>query len=455
MKSAQLQVQKLQLQQPDNLIPVLLNNYIDFYTLFFNEDPSDYTKLYPQFQERLDLMASGNKKDPYYLYAQAVIRIQRATIQIKFGHFWDAGWDCRKAFLLLKENRKKYPQFSPNDLWFGALEAAIGTVPKGYKWLTNLFGMRGSISEGMKKVRNYANSNDPLAKQFNAESVFVYTYLLFYLENQQDEAMDYILQKKLDLVNNHLHAFMAANLAINHKNVELAKSIVNNRQKSADYIKLPIWDFLMGFVKLNHLELNEAIVYFDQFSKTFKGSFYLKDVHQKISWCYFLLGNQQQAEAYRQLVLTKGSTISEADKKALREAKNNYWPNNLLLKARLLSDGGYQLDALKLLAGKSSNDFSKETDKLEFAYRVARIYDEMGKKEEAIKHYLIAIKIGENRPEYFAARAALQIGQIYENRGEIQLAIQYYERCISMDDHEYKDTLDQRAKSGIARCKGQ
>jgi tetratricopeptide (TPR) repeat protein len=139
----------------------------------------------------------------------------------------------------------------------------------------------------------------------------------------------------------------------------------------------------------------------------------------------------------------------------LREAKNNYWPNNLLLKARLLSDGGYQLDALKLLAGKSSNDFSKESDKLEFAYRVARIYDEMGKKEEAIKYYLIAIKIGENRPEYFAARAALQIGQIYENRGEKQLAIQYYERCISMDDHEYKDTLDQRAKSGIARCKGQ
>jgi tetratricopeptide (TPR) repeat protein len=356
---------------------------------------------------------------------------------------------------LLKENRKKYPQFSPNDLWFGALEAGIGTVPKGYRWLTSLLGMRGSLTEGMKKVRNYTNSADPLAKQFNAESVFVYTYLLYYLENKQDEAMDFILQKKLDLVNNHLHAFMAANLAINHKNVELAKAIVTNRQKSADYIKLPIWDFLMGFVKLNHLELTEAIQYFEQFTKTFKGTFYVKDVHQKISWCYYLLGNQPQAEAYRQLVLTKGSTISEADKKALKEAKNNYWPNNLLLKARLLSDGGYQLDALKLLAGKSSNDFVKESDKLEFAYRVARIYDEMGKKEEAIKHYLMAIKIGENRPEYFAARSALQIGQIYEERGEKQLAIQYYERCISMDDHEYKDSLDQRAKSGIARCKGQ
>ncbi|MDO9155782.1 MAG: hypothetical protein Q7U17_02850, partial [Sediminibacterium sp.] len=48
-KTGQLQIQKIQLQQPDNLIPVLLENYIDFYTLFFNEDPAEYTTLFPLF----------------------------------------------------------------------------------------------------------------------------------------------------------------------------------------------------------------------------------------------------------------------------------------------------------------------------------------------------------------------------------------------------------------------
>ncbi|MCA6452694.1 MAG: hypothetical protein IM582_05885, partial [Chitinophagaceae bacterium] len=52
-------------------------------------------------------------------------------------------------------------------------------------------------------------------------------------------------------------------------------------------------------------------------------------------------------------------------------------------------------------------------------------------------------------------RAALQIGQIYEKRGQKALAISYYQKCLDMDDHEYKDSLDQKAKSGIARCKGE
>lgn len=453
-KTGQLQIQQLQLQQPDNLIPVLLENYIDFYTLFFNEDPAEYTRNFSQIQERLDLVEKGNKSSPFYLYSQAVIRIQRATIQIKFGNFWDAGWDCRKAFILLKENKKKFPQFSPNDLWFGALEAVIGTVPKGYKWLINLFGMRGSIAEGMKKVRNFTNGNDLWAKQLFNESAFVYTYLLFYIENEKEAALDFINQKKLDLSNNHLHAFMAANLSLNNKDVEQSKKIINNRNKSDEYLELPVWDFLLGYAKMFHLEIHEAIYHFEQYTKKFKGKFYVKDVYQKISWCYYLQGNMQQANANKQLAIVKGATFSDADKKALKDAKEKNWPNATLLKARLLNDGGYQVEALRQLAGKSSNDFNKEEERLEFVYRVARIYDDLGRKEEAIKNYQMAIKLGEKRKEYYAARAALQIGQIYEERGQHALAIEFYQKCIAMEDHEYKDSLDQRAKSGIARCTG-
>ncbi|WP_204267574.1 hypothetical protein, partial [Escherichia coli] len=71
--------------------------------------------------------------------------IHRAGVSIKFGHFWDAGWDFRKAYMLLKENKKAFPQFAPNDLLFGAVTAVVGTVPKGYKWLTNLLGIHGSL----------------------------------------------------------------------------------------------------------------------------------------------------------------------------------------------------------------------------------------------------------------------------------------------------------------------
>lgn len=453
-ETAKEQLQKISLQQPDNLIPLLLENYIDFYTLFFNEEAAYYTRQMGLMQNRLDALAKGDKSSPFYLYSQSVIRLQRGAVQIKFGNFWDAGWDIRKAYLLIKENRKKFSKFSPNEMVFGALESVMGTIPKGYKWLTNLLGMRGSITEGMWKMKEFTNSNEYWAKQFSIEASFIYPYLLFHIANEKKEALDFVENKKLDLVNNHLHAFMAANLSLNNKEAAACKSIILHRNKSAEYLSTPVWDFQLGYANLYHLDLKEAIHHFEQFTNQFKGKFYLKDSYQKISWAYYLLGNPQQAEAFRKLTINKGSTLSDADKKANRDAKENNWPNPLLLKARLLSDGGYHTEAYKLLQGKTSNDFNNTEDKLDFAYRAARIFDDLGRKDDAIRNYLVAIKLGENRREHYAARAALQIGMIYEERGDKATAIKYYEQCMNMEGHEFKDSLDQKAKSGIARCKG-
>ena len=455
LKTGHQFIEKAKQQNPNNLIPLLLESYSDFYTLFLNENPADYEAMYPVFQQRLNQLQEGSTSSPFYLYSQAIVRIHRAGVSVKFGHVWDAGWDFRKAYQLLKENKKLYPAFSPNDLMFGALQAVIGTVPKGYKWLANILGMKGSLTEGMRTVRNYTNSNDSWARTFFNESAFMYPYLLFFIENKKDEALQFVQQKNLDLVNNHLHAYMASNLSLNNKQVDLSRSIIQNRNKSADYLPLSVWDFQMGYARLYHLDYNEARYYFEQFTQQFKGQFYVKDVYQKISWCYYLQGNKKGAEEARKMVIKKGSTEADADKKALKDAKLIYWPNQLLLKARLLNDGGYHTEAFKLLAGKTENNFELEEDKLEFAYRAARIYDDLGRTDDAIRTYLITIKIGSNRKAYFASRAALQIAQIYEARGQKTLAIAYYQTCLNMEDHEYKDSLDQRAKAGIARCKGE
>ena len=315
--------------------------------------------------------------------------------------------------------------------------------------------MKGSMKDGMKTVRGFVNSNDPWAKLFFNDGAFLYPYLLFYLENKKDEALAFTQQRKLDLVNNHLHAYMTVNLAINNKQSAYAEEVMKQRNMSGEYLRTQVWDFEMGFTKIYHLETKEAIHYLESFLDHFKGKFYVRDALQKLSWCYYLQGNLAKADEVRKSILQRGGTDADADKQALKEAKTGKWPNMLLLKARLLSDGGYHSEAAGLLQGKTEDDFAKEEEKLEFAYRVARIYDDLGREDEAIRNYLIAIRLGEHRPEHFAARAALQIGQIYENRGQKALAIQYYQQCLDMDDHEYKNSLDQRAKSGIARCKGE
>ena len=208
----------------------------------------------------------------------------------------------------------------------------------------------------------------------------------------------------------------------------------------------------MGWARLNHLE-SDANKYLEKFLAEFKGKFYVKEALQKTSWFYYLQGDLKKADSCRQLILEKGSTEAEADKQALKDAKSNLWPNQILLIARLLNDGGYNDKAFQLLNGMSSADFPSAVERLEFAYRLARIYDDLGRKDDAIAAYLTTIKLGSGKKEYYAARAALQVGFIYEHRGDCTHANAYYQKCLDLKDHEYKNSLDQKAKAGLLRCK--
>jgi len=448
-------IQKAKQQNADNLIPLVLESYIDFFTLFFNEDASEYKIRKPRFEERIAAIKQGPKSSPFYNFCLSAVYMHKAAVAIKFNELVSAGLDSRRAYQYIKDNKKVFPTFIPNDLLYGGLQAVIGTVPKGYKWIAGLFGMKGSVTDGMKTVTSFVNSNDPWARLMFNEASFVYCYLEFYIENKKEEALQFMQTKKLDVVNNHLFTYMAANLALNNKQPEIARNIVLNRNKSLDYLQTPVWDFQMGFVKMYHLETQEAAKYFESFLRNFKGNFYVKDVYQKLSWCYYIQGNMPAAQEARRNVINKGAANADADKQALKDAKKGTWPNIILLKARVLNDGGYNNEALVLLNGKGNANFTKEEEQLEFAYRVARINDDLKKYDDAIAFYLKAIAIGEKRTEYYAARAALQIGIIYEKRGDKKKAIIYFEQCLEMENHDYKDSLDQKAKSGIARCKGE
>jgi hypothetical protein len=438
----------------DNLIPYFLENYIDFFYLFFNEDPAQFLLWKGRCDLRLQLLKQGPSSSPFYLFTQSVIHFQWAAVKIKFGNSWDAAWDFRRSFLQNKENRERFSTFTPNALLGGTMQVAAGTIPDGYKWLSNLLGINGNIREGMKALGSFLSLSDSWSLLFHDEAVFYYLYLKFYIENKKDEVFAYISDNRLDLKNNQLFTYLAVNLAVNDQQSAYAAAVIAGKNNDGDYLEMPVWDMEMGYVLFNHLEPS-SFIYLERFIQHFKGNFYVKDVLQKLSWFYYLQGNQQKATEYRRQVLEKGNTETEADKQALKEARSGKWPSKTLLKARLLNDGGYHLEALRMLEEKSPTDFSEAEEKTEYAYRLARIDEDLGKPEEAISQYLTTIKLGEGQKEYFAARAALQLGCIYENRKDSPVAIIYFKKCLEMKDHDYKNSLDQKAKAGIARCKGE
>jgi tetratricopeptide (TPR) repeat protein len=361
--------------------------------------------------------------------------------------------DFRKAYVLLKENRTLFPDFTPNELYFGLINTVIGTIPKGYMWLVNLFGMTGSISEGNAMVLKYINEKTTVSTYFKGDALFMYPYLVMNFEGNEKKAFEFLAQAPYDFRKNHLHAYMAANLHLTHQSSGRALDIVNQLDQSPEYLTIPFWHYEKGYAFLNQLNYAGAQQEFALFVRSFRGKFYVKDAYEKLSWVAYLQGDMKAASFYQNEVVRKGSLITEADKLASENALLGIWPNDLLLRARLLSDGGYQREAIRVLSGKTSNDFNSQTDRTEFVYRLARVYDLLEEDELAARYYQSAIDKGRNLPAYFASRAALQLGLLSEKKGDYSKAVGYYTECLDMDDHAFKNAMDQKALSGIQRCK--
>jgi tetratricopeptide (TPR) repeat protein len=398
-------------------------------------------------------MEEGPESSPYYLYTQAAIRFQWGMIRVKFGEKWDAVWEIRKAFMLFKDNQKKFPQFLPNNMMIGAMQTVFGTIPEGYRWISGILGMKGSIREGMRQVQQVTESNNEVAKLFHAEASYYFCYLKLFIENKPEDVWSFIQRHQLDTKNNDLFALMVANIAMNNQKAALGIKTLSERNDVDAYLDLKYVNYLMGVLKLDRQD-EDANIYLQKFVDTFRGKFYLKECLQRLSWYYYLHGNMDAANKYRNLILSRGNTETDADKQALKDAKSGRWPDAILLKARLLSDGGFFSEALKLLQTKKAADFTRVEDKLEYAYRLGRVYDEMGMDDSAITMYDVTVRSGANRPEYFAARAALQMGYIYEKRNDKTKAMQCFQTCLDMKGHDYKNSLDQRAKAGIQRLTG-
>jgi tetratricopeptide (TPR) repeat protein len=436
---------------PKNLCLDLLESHADLYELFFNESKEVFKTAYPMFSARIEKFEKAPQNSPYRDYGLGVLYLSKAAVAIRFEKNLEAAWAFRKAYFYFKDNKKNFPQFSPNDVYYGLLTTLLGSVPNNYQWLLNIIGMPGDINRGIAVVHKYIHSRDANNKVARNVAMLVYPYLVVIFEGNKNKALAFLEKADYDFKYNHLHAYMATNLYLGNQQAKRSLEIAEGIVKSDAYSEVAFWHFEKGYGLLNQLKFDQSEKEFLQFVDQFKGSFYLKDAYEKLSWIAYLRGDQKKASEYRSQVLQRGSLVTDADKMSMRNAQSATWPHPLLLRARLLSDGGMFKESIEVFKGMSTDDFQSAADKAEFVYRLARNYDLIGDKELAIKYYNAAIAFGSNVRDYFAARSALQTALIYEERKDYVKASYYFKTAISMKDYPFKNSIDQKAKSGVYR----
>ncbi len=114
-------------------------------------------------------------------------------------------------------------------------------------------------------------------------------------------------------------------------------------------------------------------------------------------------------------------------KQILQKEPRNSEAHYLLARAYKI-DGKPELALMEMKTVNNLNDFHGHCKEPEFRKSIAELYQQFNFPEEALKEYLLLIKMEPYNPDYY-----FKAGELFELRGKGPQAAQYYKKAIDMD----------------------
>lgn len=448
LKKAQSIVDSVSTSQKNNLACSYINAIIVSNKLLLHEDKEEFDKERGKLEKFIEEISKASDADPQKKKMMSEIHLAIAILHAKYQNNIRAGLEFYTAYNLLKSNFEEFPDHYPTYVPLGVLYAAIGSLPEGYQSIASLFGMKGSVKEGMNLLhkgywRTISNKETRFYRDYYG---FIYAYTAFKIQGRTDVSLSSLginFKKSSNLI------YLESLIDIQKGDAEKAFEYLPKRPKGEEYEDYHFMDYHTGKVAIA-FSRDSARFYLRKFLKETEDEYYLKSTYRYLSWCAMLEGDQKGLKANRKLAKTKGSLKTGADRQAQKECEADF--NEVLIRGRILFDGGRYSDAISYMISQEGKlkVFSPQ-DQLEYHYRLGRIYQEDGKKQLAIKEFSDALEIKTEEESFAKGNSALQLGYTYELLGKKDLAKKYYEKTLSLQGFPFYEGLHQQAKAGLDR----
>jgi len=448
LDSAYYYTQRSRAEDPENLLVELIESYNDFLRGFINEDEASLEQFRDSKSERLDRLDHVELASPYVDFMRAEIHLQWALVRSKHKEYIRAGWDINKAYKLLINCKKEYPEFILADKSLSVIHSLVGSIQGFKRGLMRIFtALDGSIEEGIEEINRADQNTATTPTIWRTEVVIIKSLLLRHIENDSQAGLTELKQLGVICDESPLVRFLMGACA---QDIGDNDAAIDYWTWERGHVELPFYymDFVKGIGLLNKLDAS-ANTYLLDYIRYHPGEHYQKEARQKMAWYELLVNNDySQYHTWMQSCFKEGNTDFGEDQQAYQEAKSGKFPQIQLLRARLLYDGGQFDRALKELS--DSGIFNSE-DLLEYHYRRSRILHAQKELQSSIFEYIKVIEKGINDSRYYACNAALQVGVIMSQLERRAQAEHYFELCLSITPNEYRESLHQKARLGLQK----
>jgi TolA-binding protein len=434
-------------EAPRNGLALYVDDCADVLQLLLDEEAAQLEATLERNEARLDRVEDLDETSPWNRFVRAEIKLHGAMIKLRFGRETAAAWNVIAAYRLLEENARRFPNFLPNQKSLGLLHVLIGSTPESYQWVTRLLGLRGDVRQGLAELQRVAQRDPIFRDEAMLTSYVIQAYVLKFDANRLGPFEQFIRTHP----DNALIQFMGHSIWMKLNRGEAALALLEQRPRGAGYLDSPLGEYHQASLRLEKGEYESAIAGYQAFLRRYRGVNFRKDATYKIYLAYALQNEDARGKPYLDQVRRVGKTYNEADQAAARAAEQPALTSSqkLLLKARLAFDGGFLSQALGYLQPVPESQFPQPRDRAELAYRRGRIYHSLGDTLRAVSFYERALALSTEPGWSFGANAALQLGYLHQARGQKAQAKGYFERALTFRRHEYKNSIDTKAKAAL------
>ncbi|HEY5823348.1 MAG TPA: tetratricopeptide repeat protein [Cyclobacteriaceae bacterium] len=445
LQTDQAQVQLAKLEKHTNeLHRIYVLSLCETIDVLLSEDEQKFNRIEENFKARFKYL-DGLKESPEVLFLKSDLNLQRGFNFINLGQELNAVWAIRSAYNTTQECLKKYPDFIPIRKTSGVIQVMVGSVPDKFHWFMSLLGMKGSVVTGQKQLEELRLSKSSLSM----EATILFYTIKGFINQQLDESAKGLRECLAQNPNNRLVLFLTTNMLVKNGQSEDALELIHSLDKNSQGLPVYYIEYLRGEILLQRGNYPEAIAAYQKFIPNYKSDNFKKDCYYKMALAYYLQSKPQQAKTYFEKAKVTGKEVADPDKYAAAQLKENQFPNAKILKVRLSTDGGYYKEAKEELQKITPADLTGTKDQTEFYYRKARLAHRTNELSAAKLFYQQTIDMTGVNTWYFAPNSALQLGYIAQGARDYTSAKKYFEKALSYKKHEYKNSIDGKARSAM------